>query len=283
MEFDTFLTHDIDLYFGKPKSGKTLIAGSYPKPLLYVSVGNDGGGRVLLTGFREDIEKGLIKVKNLSNDMPVNGKINKTSIEKLAELLRELRKADAPKFKTIVVDTIGALQDDYLAYMEFMKGKQLSTQEWGDVSKMVLNIKDNMKRFSQENATKFVWVSHVKEIEMYETSGLNQELRMIPDLTKNSATKYMKDASNIFYCCRKTVYNEKGEKTVKFLVYVGPHPLMDTGTRDIRLQEGAFVENFNYDKWQQLVKAQRLDGTEVVVPEIKESEEEKNGGVINHG
>ena len=49
MEFDTFLTHDIDLYFGKPKSGKTLIAGSYPKPLLYVSVGNDGGGRVLLT------------------------------------------------------------------------------------------------------------------------------------------------------------------------------------------------------------------------------------------
>ena len=283
MEFDTFLTHDIDLYFGKPKSGKTLIAGSYPKPLLYVSVGNDGGGRVLLTGFREDIEKGLIKVKNLSNDMPVNGKINKTSIEKLAELLRELRKADAPKFKTIVVDTIGALQDDYVAYMEFMKGKKLSTQEWGDVSKMVLNIKDNMKRFSQENATKFVWVSHVKEIEMYETSGLNQELRMIPDLTKNSATKYMKDASNIFYCCRKTVYNEKGEKTVKFLVYVGPHPLMDTGTRDIRLQEGAFVENFNYDKWQQLVKAQRLDGTEVVVPEIKESEEEKNGGVINHG
>lgn len=240
-----------------------------------MSVGNDGGGRVLLTGFREDIEKGLIKVKNLSNDMPVNGKINKTSIEKLAELLRELRKADAPKFKTIVVDTIGALQDDYVAYMEFMKGKKLSTQEWGDVSKMVLNIKDNMKRFSQENATKFVWVSHVKEIEMYETSGLNQELRMIPDLTKNSATKYMKDASNIFYCCRKTVYNEKGEKTVKFLVYVGPHPLMDTGTRDIRLQEGAFVENFNYDKWQQLVKAQRLDGTEVVVPEIKESEEEK--------
>lgn len=275
MEFDTFLTHDIDLYFGKPKSGKTLIAGSYPKPLLYVSVGNDGGGRVLLTGFREDIEKGLIKVKNLCNDLPVNGKINKTSIEKLAELLRELRKPDAPKFKTIVVDTIGALQDDYIAYMEFMKGKKLSTQEWGDVSKMVLNIKDNMKRFSQENATKFVWVSHVKEIEMYETSGLNQELRMIPDLTKNSATKYMKDASNIFYCCRKTVYNEKGEKTVKFLVYVGPHPLMDTGTRDIRLQEGAFVENFTYNKWQQLVKAQRLDAMEVVVPEVKESEEEK--------
>ena len=67
MEYDNFITHKIDYFFGKPKSGKTLIAGSYPKPLLYVSVGNDGGGRVLVTKFKDDIAKGLIKVKNLKN------------------------------------------------------------------------------------------------------------------------------------------------------------------------------------------------------------------------
>ena len=39
MEYDSFITHNIDLYMGKPKSGKTLIAGSYPKPLLYISIG----------------------------------------------------------------------------------------------------------------------------------------------------------------------------------------------------------------------------------------------------
>lgn len=262
---------------GKPKSGKTLIAGSYPKPMLYVSVGDDGGGRVLLTAYRDDIEKGLIKVKNLRNDTPVNGKIKHTSIEKLADLLWELKQPGAPKFKTIVIDTIGALQDDYKSYMEYIKGgKQLSTSEWGDVSKMVLNIKDNMKRFSEEMQVQFVWVSHVKEMEMYETSGLNKELRIIPDLTKNSGTKYMKDASNIFYCCRKTVLDNKGQKTVKFLVYVGPHPLIDTGTRDIALKVGDFVEDFTYDKWQQLVKAGRLDHLDIVVPEVEESEEEQN-------
>ena len=277
MEFDSFVTHQIDLYMGKPKSGKTLIAGSYPKPMLYVSVGDDGGGRVLLTAYRDDIEKGLIKVKNLRNDTPVNGKIKHTSIEKLADLLWELKQPGAPKFKTIVIDTIGALQDDYKSYMEYVKGgKQLSTSEWGDVSKMVLNIKDNMKRFSEEMQVQFVWVSHVKEMEMYETSGLNKELRIIPDLTKNSGTKYMKDASNIFYCCRKTVLNSKGQKTVKFLVYVGPHPLIDTGTRDIALKVGDFVEDFTYDKWQQLVKAGRLDHLDIVVPEVEESEEEQN-------
>lgn len=275
MEFDSFVTHQIDLYMGKPKSGKTLIAGSYPKPMLYISVGDDGGGRVLMTAYRDDIEKGLIKVKNLRNDTPVNGKIKRTSIEKLADILWELKQPDAPKFKTIVIDTIGALQDDYKAYMEYTKGgKQLSTSEWGDVSKMVLNIKDNMKRFSEEMQVQFVWVSHVKEMEMYETSGLNKELRIIPDLTKNSGTKYMKDASNIFYCCRKTVLDNKGQKTVKFLVYVGPHPLIDTGTRDIALKVGDFVEDFTYDKWQQIVKAGRLDHLEIVVPEVEESEDE---------
>lgn len=275
MEFDSFVTHQIDLYMGKPKSGKTLIAGSYPKPMLYVSVGDDGGGRVLAMAYKDDIEKGLIKTKNLRNDQPVNGKIKKTSIDKLADLLWELKQPGAPKFKTIVIDTIGALQDDYKAYMEYAKnGKQLSTNEWGDVSKMVLGIKDIMKRFSEDMQVQFVWVSHVKEMEMYETSGLNKELRIIPDLTKNSGTKYMKDASNIFYCCRKTVLDNKGQKTVKFLVYVGPHPLIDTGTRDIALKVGDFVEDFNYDKWQQIVKAGRLDHLEIVVPEVEESEEE---------
>jgi hypothetical protein len=275
MEFDSFVTHQIDLYMGKPKSGKTLIAGSYPKPMLYVSVGDDGGGRVLAMAYKDDIEKGLIKTKNLRNDQPVNGKIKKTSIDKLADLLWELKQPGAPKFKTIVIDTIGALQDDYKAYMEYAKnGKQLSTNEWGDVSKMVLGIKDIMKRFSEDMQVQFVWVSHVKEMEMYETSGLNKELRIIPDLTKNSGTKYMKDASNIFYCCRKTVLDNKGQKTVKFLVYVGPHPLIDTGTRDIALKVGDFVEDFTYDKWQQLVKAGRLDHLEIVVPEVEESEEE---------
>lgn len=272
MEYDSFITHSIDLYMGKPKSGKTMIAGSYPKPLLYCSVGNDGGGRVLQTKYLDDVQKGLIKVKNLKNDPVVSGKIAKTSIEKLAMLLAELRKPESDKFKTIVIDTIGALQDDYKTYLEFMKGgRSLSQQEWGDVSKMMLNIKDNMKRFSEETGATIVWITHTSEQELFETSGLNKELRIIPDLTIKTGVKYMKDASNIFYCCRKTVIEPSGERTVKFLTYVGPHPLMDTGTRDILLSKGDFVENFDYNKWQRCVKAGKLDAANVISTE-QESE-----------
>lgn len=272
MEYDSFITHSIDLYMGKPKSGKTMIAGSYPKPLLYCSVGNDGGGRVLQTKYLDDIQKGLIKVKNLKNDPVVSGRIAKTSIEKLAMLLAELRKPESDKFKTIVIDTIGALQDDYKTYLEFMKGgRSLSQQEWGDVSKMMLNIKDNMKRFSEETGATIVWITHTSEQELFETSGLNKELRIIPDLTIKTGVKYMKDASNIFYCCRKTVIEPSGERSVKFLTYVGPHPLMDTGTRDILLSKGDFVENFDYNKWQRCVKAGKLDAANVISTE-QESE-----------
>ena len=269
MEYDSFVTHSIDMYMGKPKSGKTLIAASYPKPLLYVSIGNDGGGRVIMTKYRDDVEKGLIKVKNLRNDMPVGGKIKETSCDKLAKLLRDLREPNADKFKTIVIDTFAALQDDYKVYLETTKGgKALSMQEWGDVAKMVLNLKDNMKRFSEEQGVTFVWITHTSEQELTETSGLNKEIRIIPDLTIKTGIKCMKDASNIFYCCRKTCLNDKGEKEVKFLTYVGPHPLMDTGTRDMLLETGEFIEDFNYDKWQALIKAGVLDETKVLTPEV---------------
>ncbi len=273
MEYDSFITHDIHLFMGKPKSGKTLIAGSYPKPLLYVSVGSDGGGRVLNMMYHNDVVKGNIRVKNLANDKIVGGKIQKTSIEKLAELLSELRKPGADEFKTIVIDTVGALQDDYKSYIEFTKGgRALSTSEWGDISKMMMNIKDNMKRFSEEKGVTFVWITHTREQEVYETSGLNKEIRIVPDLTINTGVKFMKDASNIFYCCRKTCYNDLGEKTVKFLTFIGPHPLMDTGTRDIPLKVGEFVEDFTYEKFQKFVESGKLEAETVLTPDTEDEE-----------
>lgn len=277
MTYDNFVTHKIDMYMGNPKSGKTLIAGSYPKPLLYISVGNDGGGRVLYTKYREDCAKGLIRVKDLRNDTPVGGKVKTSSIEKLAQVLYELRQPTADKFKTIVIDTVGALQDDYINVLQMAKGgKALSIPEYGDVAKMMLNAKDLIKRFSEDTGVQIVLIFHTKEQEVYETSGLAKEVRIVPDVTVSTGKKYMKDASNIFYCCRKTVIREDGSRDVKFLTYVGPHPLMDTGTRDIILEHGDFIENFTYDKWQSMVNAGRLDAVEVAVPPQQDSENNTN-------
>ena len=87
----------------------------------------------------------------------------------------------------------------------------------------------------------------------------------------------MKDASNIFYCCRKTILETDGSKNVKFLTYVGPHPLMDTGTRDMLLSKGDFVENFTYNKWQELVNAGMLDPATVLTIEEGDTIQQNNG------
>lgn len=139
----------------------------------------------------------------------------------------------------------------------------------------MLNAKDQMKRFSEEMGVKFVWITHTSEQEVYETSGLNKEIRIVPDLTIKTGVKYMKDASNIFYCCRKTIVDKQGNKSVKFLTYVGAHPLMDTGTRDLYLEQGQFVENFTYDKWQTMVAAGCIDAVQVYEP-VETTEQIKN-------
>lgn len=274
MIFDSLeSTHDIDFYLGLPKSGKTTIAGGYPKPLLYISVGQDGGGVVL-----KNIPG--IKAKILKNDPKVNGKIAKSSIEYLAEVLAELRTSNDPElqFKTIVIDTVGALQDDYQAMLVANKGgKQLTDSEWGEISKMLQNIKENMKRYSEEKKCKIVWIDHVKDMEMYETSGLLKEIRLIPTLTKKTGAKWLKDARNIFYVCRKTFVDNKGDKIVKFATYVGPHPLVDTGTRELTLAHGDFVLDFTYDKWCEMKKLGKLIdvATPVIINETQEDEEKE--------
>ena len=53
---------------------------------------------------------------------------------------------------------------------------------------------------------------------------------------------------------------------------------MDTGTRDLIIEHGGFIENFTYDKWQAMVKAGSLTVANVLTTENtenNENEEEK--------
>jgi hypothetical protein len=49
---------------------------------------------------------------------------------------------------------------------------------------------------------------------------------------------------------------------------------MDTGTRDMLLSVGDFVENFTYDKWQELIQTGSLDAANVISIEENKNEKE---------
>jgi hypothetical protein len=40
-------SNNVDIILGFPGSGKTTLAATYPKPMLYIQIGNDGGGIVM--------------------------------------------------------------------------------------------------------------------------------------------------------------------------------------------------------------------------------------------
>lgn len=266
MQFDNLVTHTIDLYFGNPKSGKTTIAGSYPKPLLYISCGNDGGGIVL-----QGIDGIYPKVLH-SKD--------KACSYKIAPLLQEVLAQKEIQFKTIVIDTISAVQDDQVAYQKKLKGKQLNEQDWGVASQVMSEIRETLKDFATLTKINVVLLAHLKTYTLPGTEENKPDLRIIPALTFNTGNNYVKDCRGVFLTSKKTVIDPNGEKNVRFLTWVGPHPACDTIVRGLKLAtKGGWVENFTYDKLQEIIKNKTIDQLTLLadtIPDKPENQEEGN-------
>jgi len=260
--FDT-LDEDliIDMFMGEPKTGKTTIVGSYPKPLLLLSVGKDGG-QVVLKGVEG------IFVKKFGNDnfTVENGvaTLERTSADKLCSFLIMLRKQKNLEFKTIVCDTLGAIQEDEISAFEIRKnGRKISTPELGVVGKVMENVKEVMKTTARFFNARLVWLTHVKFLACNESTTLKKTVRIIPNLTENNGKKFLRDATNVFYTACKNVKNPDGSVIPKFLTFVGVHPLMSTGTREMRLSLSGYISDFGYDKWLKAKETGELEFEEI--------------------
>ena len=89
----TIPENKLHIIMGFPGSGKTTLAATYPKPMLYVQIGDDGGGIVMKNYSDNDIKYLL-----LEND-------DKGSVYvKLMSLLDELKASNGAGFKTVVLD-----------------------------------------------------------------------------------------------------------------------------------------------------------------------------------
>ena len=260
--FDT-LDEDliVDMFMGEPKTGKTTIIGSYPKPLLLLSVGKDGG-QIVLKGIEG------ISVKKFENDAFTvsNGTITleKTSADKLCSFLIMLRKQKGLEFKTIVCDTIGAIQEDEITAIEVRKGgKKISTPELGLVARVMENTKEVMKTTARFFNARLVWLTHTKFLACNESTTLKKTVRIIPNLTENNGKKFLREATNVFYTACKNVKNLDGSVTPRFLTFVGVHPLMSTGTREIRLSLGGYISDFTYEKWSKAKETGELEFEEI--------------------
>lgn len=239
--------NNFTVIMGKPGSGKTTVAGTYPKPMLYVSIDTDGGGEVLKCYSDDEIKTLQLK----SDDPTVPGA--KHIQTKIMELLNEL--SQPHPYKTVVLDAYSSIEEGVALFWEKMKGKKLNLDERGSLGTLMLNLRNKIVELSRGDV-QYVAICHIKDKKTTDNTTGEESTMIVPKMSYNNGNVLLERASNAMYCSKRTVINEDGTRRVAFLTYVGAHPNMDTKfrTEGKLLATGLYIENATFDKLEELRK-----------------------------
>lgn len=270
--------NNFTVIMGKPGSGKTTVAGTYPKPMLYVSIDTDGGGEVLKCYSDDDIKTLQLK----SDDPTVPGA--KHIQTKIMELLNEL--SQSHPYKTVVLDAYSSIEEGVALFWEKMKGKKLNLDERGSLGTLMLNLRNKIVDLSRGDV-QYVAICHIKDKKTTDNTTGEESTMIVPKMSYNNGNVLLERASNVMYCSKRTVINEDGTRRVAFLTYIGAHPNMDTKfrTEGKLLETGLYIENATFDKLEELRKnnksIERVEKLNVVEsqenPFSEESENKSEG------
>lgn len=240
----------LTIFNGKPGSGKTTTAGTFPKPMLYVALDSDGGGEVLKCYSDDDV-----KVLTITPDIP--GTPGAKHLQaKVKDLLEEL-KGPHP-YKSVVFDAYSSIEENLVSFIEKVKGKKLNLDERGSIATAMLDLRNRIVELSRGDV-EYVCINHVKNRQCTDsTTGEITEM-IIPKMSYNNGNVLLERASAVIYSVRRTVINDDGTRTVKFLNYVGAHPNMDTKlrTKGKMATTGMYIEDLTYDKLQALMNGDK--------------------------
>ena len=266
-------THNrFTVIMGKPGSGKTTLAGTFPKPMLYVSVDTDGGGEVLKCYSDKDVQ-----TLSLKSD-EVDAKEPKHIQTKLMALLDELK--EKHPYKTVVIDAYSSIEEGVIAFLEKNKKSRLSLQERGVVGTLMLNLRDKIVELSRGDV-EYVAVCHIKDKKTTDNTTGEESTMIVPKMSYNNGNILLERASNVMYCSKRAVINEDNSRRVAFLTYIGAHPNMDTKfrTEGKSLETGLYLENLTYEKIESLrnnsKEIEKVDKIKVVEKQENPFEEEK--------
>lgn len=190
--------------YGKSGSGKTALLGTFPKPMLYVKIGDDGSNTI----------RNVEGIKVIVAD----------TIEKVKRILIEARKDK--HYKTVALDTFGLIVNEWVNDNIVAKKKRMTQQSWGDLKTDI----DELVRLSHKLSEKKIVVLSLHEI-TDNIEGLEDEI--LPDVRPNinKATRnYLEGMSNFGIHTTKVMKEKTNKKTgetkevVMFAAHVGANP-----------------------------------------------------------
>lgn len=220
--------------YGRSGSGKTWFGGSFPKPLLYLKIGDDGGNTIKnIDGiFVHEVE----------------------TVGKLKMALEECMKDK--KYKSIFVDTFSLLVNEWKNENIISKSKKMTQQAWGDL----LSDTEECIRIAHKLSLK-KWVILSCHEATDSIDGMEDEL--LPDVrasVSKGARTYLEGMANYgihTIKIQKEVDNPKTGETelkVKFAAEVGPNPYYWTKLQvDPSIKVPKRIINPTFEKLMQVV------------------------------
>lgn len=215
--------------YGKSNSGKTFVSSTFPKPLLYLQIGDDGSNTIA----------GIEGIKAISLD----------TVEKFRDVAKELANLKRPIYKTVVVDTFSLLTAEWTDINIVQKKKRMTQQSWGDLKTDT----EELIKLMHKVAKKHIVVLTCHEA-MDAIDGMEDEIMpdVRPSVTKGART-YLEGMANYgIHTTKISKEVQKGNGTIEVVKYaadIGPNPYYWTKLQiDPSIKVPKRMINPTYDK-----------------------------------
>lgn len=233
-------TNNLWVVYGKSASGKTYLASTFPKPMLYVQIGDDGSNTI------KNVEGiSAIRIAN---------------IQQLRDLMTELKKDKT--YQTIVVDTFSMVVNEWIDENATQKSKRMTQQMWGDIKTDTEEMIRGWKKLAE---TKAVVLTCHEATDVFE--GMEDEItpEIRPSISKGART-YLEGMSNFGIhttVIQKDQENADGsvETVFKHAIHLATNPYYWVKTqkpKEIKLPK--LVINPTYDKIMKLMNGGKDNG-----------------------
>lgn len=221
--------------YGKPGTGKTTFASTFPKPAILIDIGENG-----YLGVKNTQGLEIVKAKEIED------------IETLYWYLKDNRDG----IKTVIIDTVSALQDLALEEQRLAKNSKISKEHYGDFGTMTKKdwgeissrLKSLITDYRDLNMN-VVFIAHerVFNSEEEDTEGIDPSVgpRLMPSVssTMNAAVdivantfireKRVEDKSTMQYCLRIGPHSYYITKVRKPKDYQTENVLVDASYQDL--------------------------------------------------
>lgn len=223
--------------YGKSASGKTTLASTFPKPLLYLAIGDNGQESI------RDVEG--IDIVTVSNVVELN------------EALEDLKKDH--NYASVLVDTFGLVINEWIEAEVVSKKKKMTQQSWGELKTETETLIRKLKMLA--NGRIVVLTCH----EVTDTiEGMEEEITpdVRPNVSKGART-YLEGMANYGIHCtvvqkEKTMEDGTTKVLKKHAVHLDAHPYYWVKTQKPKsIKLPAILLDPTYDKIVALIQGKQ--------------------------